>query len=269
MDKSSDKVLASVIILDVLALLMVFLVPFATLIGLVLSLVSDADDSWDVDASRIYYEGSWYTDLPAEYTDPIDMVWIIPETAETVENKASYTENGDKSVTVFEYKDKKLDMFLGAGDEDWPELYVKEDYEFPNYRNPDTIESITIEFFDENYDTNTIEIKDPQEIKKIQSDMIRATKKESWKKDAISVEMDVDYLDVYIQYADVGALYNYGSLIPLKEQKNLGISKLMIEDLGMSLETFSDATLLDSEDVLPLSDKSFQIIKKHWQEKNV
>ena len=78
---------------------------------------------------------------PGIQTNPLDSVWIIPEDAETVEAKASYTDNGKKDVSVLTYKNKDLQMFLSLGD-DWPALYIKEDYSLPNYRNLKEIETI-------------------------------------------------------------------------------------------------------------------------------
>ena len=251
MNKDGKKVLGSIIIMDILILVMIIVVPIASFLGLlVFALGGDEDDTgrYEYDTERIYYNGSWYTDMREEYANPLDSVWIIPEDAETVEAKASYAENGKKDVSVLTYKNKDLQMFLSLG-ADWPELYIKEDYALPNYRNLKEIETIAMEYY---------------EIKTIQADMLRATEKESWKKEAITKDMIVEEWDVYIKYSGVGAEYHYGTLVPLEEEKTFGISKLMLEDMNMSFDVISDAAIFDSMEILPVSDKTFQLIKKHW-----
>ena len=226
MNKDGKKVLGSIIIMDILILVMIIVVPIASFLGLlVFALGGDEDDTgrYEYDTERIYYNGSWYTDMREEYANPLDSVWIIPEDAETVEAKASYAENGKKDVSVLTYKNKDLQMFLSLG-ADWPELYIKEDYALPNYRNL----------------------------------------KEIWKKEAITKDMIVEEWDVYIKYSGVGAEYHYGTLVPLEEEKTFGISKLMLEDMNMSFDVISDAAIFDSMEILPVSDKTFQLIKKHW-----
>ena len=160
--------------------------------------------------------------------NPLDSVWIIAEDAETVEAKASYTENGKKDVSVLTYKNKDLQMFLSLG-ADWPELYIKEDYALPNYRNLKEIETIAMEYYTSDFEAVRMVIKDRDEIKTIQADMLRATEKESWKKEAITKDMIVEEWDVYIKYSGVGAEYHYGTLVPLEEEKTFGISKLMLD----------------------------------------
>ena len=76
--------------------------------------------------------------------------------------------------------------------------------------------------------------------------------------------MIVEEWDVYIKYSVVGAEYHYGTLVPLEEEKTFGISKLMLEDMNMSFDVISDAAIFDSMEILPVSDKTFQLIKKHW-----
>ena len=149
MNKDGKKVLGSIIIMDILILVMIIVVPIASFLGLlVFALGGDEDDTgrYEYDTERIYYNGSWYTDMREEYANPLDSVWIRPEDAETVEAKASYTENGKKDVSVLTYKNEDLQMFLSLGD-DWPELYIKEDYSLPNYRNLKEIETIAMEYY--------------------------------------------------------------------------------------------------------------------------
>ncbi len=110
MNKDGKKVLGSIIIMDILILVMIIVVPIASFLGLlVFALGGDEDDTgrYEYDTERIYYNGSWYTDMREEYANPLDSVWIIPEDAETVEAKASYTENGKKDVSVLTYKKKR------------------------------------------------------------------------------------------------------------------------------------------------------------------
>ena len=38
----------------------------------------------------------------------------------------------------------------------------------------------------------------------------------------------------------------------------------MLEDMNMSFDVISDAAIFDSMEILPVSDKTFQLIKKHW-----
>lgn len=266
MNKDSKKVLGSIIIMDILILIMVIVVPIASFLGLlVFALGGDEEDNarYEYDTDRIYYDGSWYTDMWEVYANPLDSVWVIPEDAETVDAKASYTENGEKDVSVLTYKDKDLQMFLSLGD-DWPELYIREDYPLPNYRNLKEIETISIEYYISDFEPDRMVIEDRDEIKTIQSDMLRATEKESWKKEAISKDIVIEEWDVYIKYSGVGAEYHYGTLVPLEEEKTFGISKLMLEDMNMSFDVISNAAIFDSEDILPVSDKTFQLIKKHW-----
>ena len=154
-------------------------------------------------------------------------------------------------------------MFLSLGD-DWPELYIKEDYALPNYRNLKEIETIAMEYYTSDFEAVRMVIKDRDEIKTIQADMLRATEKESWKKEAITKDMIVEEWDVYIKYSGVGAEYHYGTFVPLEEEKTFGISKLMLEDMNMSFDVISDAAIFDSMEILPVSDKTFQLIKKHW-----
>lgn len=270
MNKDGKKVLGSVIIMDILILIMIIVVPIASFFGLVFfALGGDDDDTGrnEYDTNRIFYDGSWYTDMWEVYTNPLDSVWIIPEDAETVEAKASYTENGKKDVSVLTYKDKDLQMFLSLSD-DWPDFYIREDYPLPNYRNLKEIETISIEYFNSDYEPVRMVFEDKAEIKTIQADMLRATEKESWKKEAITKDMELDYWEVYIKYSGVGAEYHYGSFVPLKEEKTFGISKLMLEDMNMTFGVISDAAIFNSEDVLPVSNKTFQIIKKHWLASN-
>ena len=232
---------------------------------LVFALGGDEDDTgrYEYDTERIYYNGSWYTDMREEYANPLDSVWIIPEDAETVEAKPSYAENGKKDVSGLTYKNKDLQMFLSLG-ADWPALYIKEDYALPNYRNLKEIETIAMEYYTSDFEAVRMVIKDRDEIKTIQADMLRATEKESWKKEAITKDMIVEEWDVYIKYSGVGAEYHYGTLVPLEEEKTFGISKLMLEDMNMSFDVISDAAIFDSMEILPVSDKTFQLIKKHW-----
>lgn len=266
MNKDGKKVLGSIIIMDILILVMIIVVPIASFLGLlVFALGGDEDDTgrYEYDTERIYYNGSWYTDMREEYANPLDSVWIIPEDAETVEAKASYTENGKKDVSVLTYKNKDLQMFLSLGD-DWPELYIKEDYSLPNYRNLKEIETIAMEYYTSDFEAVRMVIKDRDEIKTIQADMLRATEKESWKKEAITKDIIVEEWDVYIKYSGVGAEYHYGTFVPLEEEKTFGISKLMLEDMNMSFDVISDAAIFDSMEILPVSDKTFQLIKRHW-----
>lgn len=136
-------------------------------------------------------------------------------------------------------------MFLSLG-ADWPELYIKEDYALPNYRNLKEIETIAMEYYTSDFEAVRMVIKDRDEIKTIQADMLRATEKESWKKEAITKDMIVEEWDVYIKYSGVGAEYHYGTLVPLEEEKTFGISKLMLEDMNMSFDVISDAAIFDS-----------------------